>query len=211
MKKIRTSKETQKIINLRKVAKLDVGCGANKQGKDWVGMDYRAMDGVDIVWDIGKFPWPIADETFDLAATSHVLEHINPMPVDPRITGLAQMLLDKKLVSQKDIDKYVGEIAPGPVFMRFMDEVWRILKVGGEFLCAFPYAGSPGFWQDPTHINAINETTFDYFDPKGPFSNGGLWSIYKPKPWYLKINTWHVVGNMEVVLTKRAFNKDNKY
>src|SRR3990167_10896767 len=121
------------------------------------------------------------------------------------------MLLDKKIVSQKDMDKYVGEIAPGPIFIRFMNEVHRILKPGGEFLCAFPYATSHGFSQDPTHINQINETTFDYFDPKGPMSNGALWSIYKPLPWFLKVNVWHVQGNMECVLVKRAFNKDNKY
>ena len=211
MKKIRMSKEVKGIINKRKIAKIDIGCGANKQGNDWIGMDYRALPGVDIVQDITLFPWKIADETFDLAATSHVVEHISPPPVDPRITGLAQMLLDKKLVTQKDMDKYVGEIAPGPIFLRFMDEVWRILKVGGEFLCAFPYAGSPGYWQDPTHCNGINETTFDYFDPKGPMSGGLLWDIYKPKPWILKINTWNMSAFAEVVLVKRALNKDNKY
>jgi len=211
MKKIKTPKHIKKAINLKKVSKIDIGCGGNKQGPDWVGMDYRAMPGVDIVQDITKFPWPIADETFDLAVTSHVVEHINPMPVDPRITGLAELLLAKKLVTQKDLDKFLGEISPGPIFMRFMDEVWRILKVNGEFLCSLPYAASPGYWQDPTHCNGCNETTWDYFDPKGVLSGGLLWSIYKPKPWRIKINTWHMQGFSEVVLVKRALNKDNKY
>ena len=209
--KIKTPKDIERLIASKKIAKLDIGAGGNKKGQDWVGMDYRAMPGIDIVWDLTMFPWPLADETFDVACASHVLEHLNPMPVDPRITGLAKLLLAKKLVSQKDLDKYVGEISPGPIFMRFMDEVWRVLKVGGEFLISVPYAGSPGFWQDPSHINGCSEVTWDYCDPKGIQSNGLLWSIYKQKPWHVKLNTWHVEGFMEVVLVKREFKEDGNY
>ena len=200
------------ILNQKNLgAKIDIGCGGNKQGSEWIGMDYRKMPGVDIVHDITMFPWPIPDEAMSLAVTSHVIEHINPAPVDPRITGLAKMLLEKKIVTQKDLDKYVGEIAPGPLFMRFMDEVWRILKPGGEFLISLPYAGSPGYYQDPSHINPCTEITWLYFDPKGhPMLDptGVLYSIYKVKPWRIKINAWHVDGNMEVVLIKRPLNEE---
>ena len=205
------SKDIKKLIEGKKIAKLDVGGGGNPQ-PGFINMDYRAIPGkVDIVHDITKFPWPIEDETFDLATSSHVVEHLNPMPVDPRITGLAELLLAKKLISQKDLDKYVGEIAPGPIFMRFMDEAWRVLKVGGELLLSGPYAGSPGFYQDPSHINACNEVTWDYFDPRGVQSNGLLWSIYKSKPWRVKLNTWHMQGFFEVVLEKMALREDGKY
>lgn len=213
MKKAKTPKHIQKSIEAKKVSKIDVGCGANKAGPDWIGMDYRKMPGVDIAHDITKFPWPIADETFDLALTSHVIEHINPLPVDPRITGLAELLLAKKLVTQKEMDKFVGEIAPGPIFLRFMDEVWRILKPGGEFMCALPYAGSIGYFQDPTHVNPCNENTWEYFDPRGPKTDGAFWQIYKPKPWKIKPESfsWNILGNIELVLIKRALNKDNQY
>lgn len=205
-KKGSVKSKIDKIIDEKKFSKIDIGCGANKQGPDWVGMDYRKMEGVDIVQDITMFPWPIKDDTFDLAVTSHVIEHINPMPVDPRITGIARMLLEKKIVTTKDIAHYVGEIAPGPIFMRFMDEVWRILKVGGEFAISLPYAGSPGFWQDPSHVNGCTEITWLYFDPMGNSAldpSAVLYNIYKPKPWAIKVNTWHDSGNAEIVLIKR--------
>ena len=87
----------------------------------------------------------------------------------------------------------------GGVFLRFMDEVWRVLKYGGQFIIATPYAGSHGYFQDPTHCNPCNETTWDYFDPLG----AGLYKIYKPKPWKIVANAWHMNGNMEIVLEKR--------
>lgn len=89
----------------------------------------------------------------------------------------------------------------GGVFLRFMDEAWRILKYGGQFMIATPYAGSHGYFQDPTHCNPCNETTWAYFDPLE--AGGHLYRIYKPKPWKILANAWHTNGNMEVVLEKR--------
>lgn len=206
--------DVEKVIKAKAVTKIDIGCGANKQGPDFVGIDYRDFPGVDIVHDITMFPWPVKDNSFDIAVSSHVVEHINPMPVDPRITGLAKLLLAKKLVTKAEMDKYVGEIAPGPIFMRLMDEIWRILKPGGQFILGFPYAGSPGFWWDPTHINGITEMTWMYFDPKGSPAldpTGEFYKIYTPKPWHIKVNTWHTSGNMEICLEKREFRADGKY
>jgi len=92
-------------------------------------------------------------------------------------------------------------------FIDFMNEVWRIMMPNGEFMIATPYAGSPGFYQDPTHCNPCNEMTWEYFDPLGRMSNGVLYKIYKPNPWKIKINTWHENGNLEVVLVKRQWDK----
>jgi hypothetical protein len=89
-----------------------------------------------------------------------------------------------------------------------MDEVWRVLKDGGEFAMAYPYAGSPGFWQDPTHINGINSQTWWYFDPETPQSGAMLYNFYKPKPWKIKRSLSSRQGNMEVILEKRPFKKD---
>jgi SAM-dependent methyltransferase len=148
---------------------LDLGCGGNKQGLDWVGMDLRPLPGVDIVHDLEEFPWPLPDECVTRAVASHVVEHINP---------------------------HKG------VFLRFMDEVWRVMKPDGQFAISLPYWLSQGYAQDPTHCNPCNEQTWSYFDPER--HEGLLYNIYAPKPWKIEYLAWEVHGNMEVVLRKRA-------
>ena len=193
--------------NSLKGIKLDIGCGASKN-PGFVGIDYTAYPGVDIVHDVESFPWPLPDECAAIAVSSHLVEHLNPHSGDARIAPLIKLLLDKKVVTPEEIQEYVGEINPGPRFMRFMNEVWRILQPDGEFAMVFPYAGSPGFWQDPTHINGINEMTWWYFDPEEPRTNGSLYWFYKPKPWRIKTSAYSKGGNMEIVLVKREMKPE---
>lgn len=56
---------------------LDIGCGFNKQ-KGFIGMDKRNVDGVDIVHDVEKFPWPLDNESCSVVVMSHLIEHIKP-------------------------------------------------------------------------------------------------------------------------------------
>ena len=48
-------------------------------------------------------------------------------------------------------------------FVKFMNEVWRVLKPRGEFAITTPHGWSPGYLQDPTHCNPCNENTWFYF------------------------------------------------
>ena len=57
--------------------KLDLGCGFNKQ-EDFIGMDRRPVEGIDIVHDIEDLPWPLEDNCCKLILCSHLLEHLNP-------------------------------------------------------------------------------------------------------------------------------------
>jgi hypothetical protein len=183
---------------------LDLGGGANPQ-PGFVNIDYRDLPQVDIKHNLELFPWPLPDECCSLVMASHLLEHIDPHGPDARIAPLIRLLLKKKLLSEKEVRETVGEIEPGPMFMRFMDEVWRVLKPGGKFMAAFPYAGSAGYWQDPSHCNPITERTMAYFDPLE--SGGFLYNIYRPKPWKVVSSAYAIVGNMEVVLEKRKIDK----
>lgn len=55
--------------------KLDIGCGKNKKGPDWHGVDQYAMDGVDTVMDVRQ-KWPWEDASVDEVHCSHFLEHL---------------------------------------------------------------------------------------------------------------------------------------
>lgn len=83
----------------------------------------------------------------------------------------------------------------------FMNELWRIMKVQGQLALSTPYAGSAGYWQDPTHCNGCSEATWQYFDPRFD-----LFSIYKPKPWCVEVGypCWQVTGNLEILMRKVA-------
>jgi len=97
------------------------------------------------------------------------------------------------------IGSHIIEHIKPSLTIQLFDELWRIMKFDGRLALSTPYAGSRGYWQDPTHINGFNEATFQYFDPSYP-----LYSIYKPKPWRIikGYPMWHVAGNLEVVMEK---------
>jgi SAM-dependent methyltransferase len=179
---MKITKNTRELLNKRKIARVDIGCGGAKQGEDWFGIDRRPLPGVDLIQNLEKFPWGVPNESFDIAIASHVLEHIQ------KANG---------------------------IMLSFFNETWRILRPCGQFIIGAPYATSSGFYRDPTHTSPINEELFSYFDPHDQFFNGGLYNIYSPLPWEIKINTWHATGNIEVVLVKRdikpEYNVDKEY
>jgi len=159
---------------------LDIGCGGAKQA-GFVGLDMRELPGVDIVHDVNVHPWPLPDECAIRAIASHIVEHIPPVAIRPDGTTWFP-------------------------FVAFMDEVWRVLKVDGQFAIATPHGYSPGYLQDPTHCNACNEATWAYFDPLESATGGGLYRIYRPKPWKIEPVgglSWSPMGNIEVLLSKR--------
>lgn len=84
-------------------------------------------------------------------------------------------------------------------FIPMMNELWRIAKIDAQLAISMPYGYSSGFLQDPTHCNACNHATWQYFDPRF-----GLYWIYKPKPWNIELGfpQWQENGNMEVLLRK---------
>lgn len=48
--------------------------------------------------------------------------------------------------------------------IKFMEEIYRILKPSGKCMINAPYYTSIRCWQDPTHVRAISEATFLYFN-----------------------------------------------
>ena len=48
--------------------------------------------------------------------------------------------------------------------IKFMDEIYRILKPGATIIIRAPYYNSIRAWQDPTHTREISEATFLYYN-----------------------------------------------
>lgn len=181
--------------------RLDIGGGNNPQ-PGFVNIDILDLPKVDIVHNIELTPWPLPDESVSLAMASHLLEHISPAPDSARTDALIKLLVRKGVISQTESDKELGH--PGSVFLNVMNEIWRILKPGGQFAFVVPYAESFGMYQDPTHINFINEATMGYFDPLHP---SGYYAFYKPKPWKIIKQPFSRSGVLECLLEKRPLDK----
>lgn len=161
-------------IKKEKFIKIDIACGANKQGPEWVGIDFQKLPGVDIVHDIETYPWPIPSGCAEIVVGSHIAEHINPAKLG---------------------------------FIHWMNEIWRVLKPGGQLMLALPYGVSFGYVQDPSHVNPCNEATWYYFDPE---HQSGFYRFYQPKPWKIERCLFDLEGFMEVVLIKREEVKNGK-
>lgn len=112
----------------KKVIKLDLGCGKNRQ-KDFLGVDKIKLDTVDIVHDLEIFPWPFEDNSIDEIYCSHYIEHTNNL-------------------------------------IKFVDEMFRVIKKDSKATLIAPYYASMRAWQDPTHKRAICEASFLYFNKK---------------------------------------------
>ncbi|MFZ2956804.1 MAG: methyltransferase domain-containing protein [Candidatus Ozemobacteraceae bacterium] len=122
---------------------LDLGCGTNPRNPfnadEIFGIDVREDLELGIKCaDLVVEPIPFEDDSFEYVSAYDFLEHI------PRIV-------------------YVPKRRNA--FVELMNEIHRVLKIGGLFLSftpAYPHAEA---FQDPTHVNIITEMTFRaYFD-----------------------------------------------
>jgi hypothetical protein len=54
--------------------RFDLACGQNKQD-GFIGIDVQKIDGVDMVFDLEEYPWPIEDDCAEELFCSHFVEH----------------------------------------------------------------------------------------------------------------------------------------
>lgn len=176
--------------------KINVACGQNKQ-EGFIGVDKIRTDATDIVFDLETFPWSFAsDNSVDEIVCIHYVEHT------------------------KDL-------------IKFMDEIYRIMKkpyidkkgeeIKPKVTIIAPYYSSIRAWQDPTHVRAISEVTFMYFNKKwrddnkldhyGIKSDFDFTFGYQPDPAWVSRSEEarafaikhyiNVILDIHVVLTKR--------
>ncbi|MCE2870848.1 MAG: class I SAM-dependent methyltransferase [Oxalobacteraceae bacterium] len=130
---------------------LDLGCGAapkNIFGADQVyGVDVRTdLENNVYKADLAIEDLPFAADFFDFVTAHDFIEHI------PRV-----VYAPKRRNS----------------FVELMNEIWRVLKIGGRFLSVTPAYPQPAAFVDPTHVNIITEQTFPlYFDDQNRWAKG---------------------------------------
>ncbi|HEV3429023.1 MAG TPA: methyltransferase domain-containing protein [Paraburkholderia sp.] len=123
---------------------LDLGCGPNPKNpfnaNELYGVDVRNLGPNIVSADLVIEPIPFESGMFDFVTAFDFIEHVPRLLYVPHRRNC---------------------------FVELMNEIWRVLKVGGQFLALTPaYPHAPAF-RDPTHVNIITEETFPlYFDDK---------------------------------------------
>ena len=70
--------------------KLNLGCGLDIK-KGYINLDEFKFEGVDVVWNINKTPWPFKKNTFSEIIISHVLEYVeNPVKTMEEVWRVAK-------------------------------------------------------------------------------------------------------------------------
>lgn len=114
--------------------KLHLGCGRRLRD-EYVNVDINPrLPGVRKV-DLNVLPWPWKSNTVEEIFAQDILEHLYPL----------------------------GKVEAQFNIVAVMEEIWRVLKVGGLLHAIIPTTEGRGAWQDPTHVTFWNANTLSYF------------------------------------------------
>jgi SAM-dependent methyltransferase len=155
---------------------LDLGCGPRPQNpykaEMVYGIDVRHDLGINIACaDLVLERIPFSDGEFEYVTAYHFIEHI------PRVI-------------------YIPE-RRNP-FVELMNEIHRVLKVGGIFLSVTPAYPESAAFQDPTHVNIITEKTFPYY-----FDDTYRWaSVYGFTGYFKVLRQEWMDGNLVTQMQK---------
>jgi len=139
--------------------KIDLAAGGNKR-EGYIGVDIADVEGIDIVHDLRSYPWPFETESVEEINCSHYIEHIKH---DNVAIDLKQIVNESNSFEEfKEKINNEDFLAPKDGFIKFINEVYRILKPGGKVYLVAPYWASVRFVGDPTHIRPIADSTFWY-------------------------------------------------
>ena len=151
--------------------KLDLACGALINKKEgYFGIDIIPHEGVDCVMDLQRYPWDIESNSAEEINCSHYVEHIKHDNVSARIQDVVNKSATfeefKKNINTPEFTDNLDE------FIKFMNEVYRILKPGGKLTITCPFYTSVRAFGDPTHTRYIGDWTFYYFNKEWRDLNG---------------------------------------
>lgn len=158
---------------------LDIGSGPTPKNpfgcENVYGADLRENPTNNVVFcDLSMGKLPFESEKFDFVTAFDVFEHI------PRVISL-----DGK------------NSFP---FILIMNEIFRVLKVGGILFAFQPVFPAKSAFQDPTHVNIMSEDTMDYY-----FCNKAWARIYGYDGSFEMLNDgW--VGDKYFCFMRKSFN-----
>lgn len=115
--------------------KIYLGAG-NDRKEGYIHLDILDLPGIDIIHNLSHFPWPFDSESADVILAIDVLEH---MPTH----------------------NSNGE----SVYIKFIEEAYRILVVGGLLYIQTPSSKASFMWTDISHVRPFEIDSFDLFDP----------------------------------------------
>ncbi|MEY4749922.1 MAG: hypothetical protein RIQ60_2136 [Pseudomonadota bacterium] len=126
---------------------LDIGCGTRPrnpyQRAKLYGLDIRQLPSTPTCEfrsaNLVLEPIPFSDGTLGSVSAFDFIEHV------PRVLPVRD-----------------GQGTRFP-FVELMNEIWRVLAVGGRFYALTPAFPSAAAFHDPTHVNLIGEETHEYF------------------------------------------------
>jgi len=138
--------------------KIDLACGDRKK-EGYYGIDVSAIQGVDLVHDLNVYPWPLEDNSVDKINCHHYVEHIKH---EDYTTILKSVL--KEISSFEEFKEKILKLEfQQDGLIKFMDEMYRILKPGGKATIQVPYLTHTRSFGDPTHTRYIHDMSFYYF------------------------------------------------
>lgn len=194
----------KKAKNAEKTIGLDLGCGQNRVQTDYfeqqmqvkvdmvTGVDYVKAEGVDIVHNLTKFPYPFKDESVDAIYSSHFAEHLD---------GFERA---------KFMDECYRILKPGGK-MRLMHPYYKSVRAVQDFTHKWPPISENSYLYWDKSWRKANKLTHGHYDLKCDYQFNIFYSWQDPT-WANKseevrnfaVNHYfNVVADMIVDLTKK--------
>jgi len=114
----------------------------------WTNVDMHALPGVDRVFDLFRYPWPLEDQTYDVVLAAHLVEHI-----------------PHGIIRHGQLESLHGG------WFAWWNELGRVMRPGGIIYVLCPFAWGAPAVMDPTHTRYMVFESFGYLkpNPEAPF------------------------------------------
>lgn len=155
---------------IAKPIRLDLGCGKNKRKDgDWLGVDTRPFSGVDYVWNLANTPWRLVNIEYqdtkervdgDGAAITIGL-------ADEKYAQKEWPIIEESSIEEVHCSHFLEHLT-ALERIRFVNELYRVLKPGCKATIITPHWASCRAYGDLTH----------QWPPVSEF-----WWYYLSKPW----------------------------